>query len=392
MGYYDLYKARTNMSGETYKDREINQLKRFINDKFLKSPSYHLAYISGVEEPRGFHIYDENAINKNPNKKRILSRPNETFNVGQYVVWEDNDWLITNIDCDSTVQTKGIMQKCNNQISLYINDVLHKIPCCVDSSARMRFLNTDSNKYLEVPSTDVFIRIANNELTQNIKRNDIYKIGEQNYRVSDISDILEPGLLILKIAWAADKQDLAEYKIKILNGDISISQSQQLFLNVEIYKDDEILPSPLPYSFISNNENIAIVGENNELQVLDLGVVDITVMLDDDNTVSDTIQIEIIEDEQDNFTVKIVGSEKIYLGHPETYVVKKYNNGIEIPSAFDFSVIGDIPELVYKLTVIDDNVCSIEANQRGYKLNLRATDKEDEALFIDKEISLTALF
>ena len=68
MGYYDLYKARTNMSGETYKDREINQLKRFINDKFLKSPSYHLAYISGVEEPRGFHIYDENAINKNPNK------------------------------------------------------------------------------------------------------------------------------------------------------------------------------------------------------------------------------------------------------------------------------------------------------------------------------------
>lgn len=391
MGYYDLYKARTNMSGETYKDREINQLKRFINDKFLKSPSYHLAYISGVEEPRGFHIYDENAINKNPNKKRILSRPNETFNVGQYVVWEDNDWLITNIDCDSTVQTKGIMQKCNNQISLYINDVLHKIPCCVDST-RIRLLNTDSNKYLEVPSTDVFIRIANNELTQNIKRNDIYKIGEQNYRVSDISDILEPGLLILKIAWVAEKQDLAKYKIKILNGDISISQSQQLFLNVEIYKDDEILPSPLPYSFISSNENIAIVGENNELQILDLGVVDITVMLDDDNTVSDTIQIEIIEDEQNNIVLKIIGESSIVKGYSEQYVVEKYNNGIKVDGKFNFYIIDNTPQEAYELTIIDENKCSIKAKNNNYNIILRVVDKDNENLFIDKEISLITLF
>lgn len=391
MGYYDLYKARTNMSGETYKDREINQLKRFINDKFLKSPSYHLAYISGVEEPREFHIYDENAINKNPNKKRILSRPNETFNVGQYVVWEDNDWLITNIDCDSTVQTKGIMQKCNNQISLYINDVLHKIPCCVDS-AQMRLLNTDSNKYLEVPSTDVFIRIANNELTQNIKRNDIYKIGEQNYRVSDISDILEPGLLILRIAWVAEKQDLAKYKIKILNGDISISQSQQLFLNVEIYKDDEILPSPLPYSFISSNENIAIVGENNELQILDLGVVDITVMLDDDNTVSDTIQIEIIEDEQNNIVLKIIGESSIVKGYSEQYVVEKYNNGIKVDGKFNFYIIDNTPQEAYELTIIDENKCSIKAKNNNYNIILRVVDKDNENLFIDKEISLITLF
>ncbi len=391
MGYYDLYKARTNMSGETYKDREINQLKRFINDKFLKSPSYHLAYISGVEEPRGFHIYDENAINKNPNKKRILSRPNETFNVGQYVVWEDNDWLITNIDCDSTVQTKGIMQKCNNQISLYINDVLHKIPCCVDS-ARIRLLNTDSNKYLEVPSTDVFIRIANNELTQNIKRNDIYKIGEQNYRVSDISDILEPGLLILKIAWVAEKQDLAKYKIKILNGDISISQSQQLFLNVEIYKDDEILTSPPPYSFISSNENIAIVGENNELQILDLGVVDITVMLDDDNTVSDTIQIEIIEDEQNNIVLKIIGESSIVKGYSEQYVVEKYNNGIKVDGKFNFYIIDNTPQEAYELTIIDENKCSIKAKNNNYNIILRVVDKDNENLFIDKEISLITLF
>lgn len=391
MGYYDLYKARTNMSGETYKDREINQLKRFINDKFLKSPSYHLVYIRGVEEPRGFHIYDENAINKNPNKKRILSRPNETFNVGQYVVWEDNDWLITNIDCDSTVQTKGIMQKCNNQISLYINDVLHKIPCCVDS-AQMRLLNTDLNKYLEVPSTDVFIRIANNELTQNIKRNDIYKIGEQNYRVSDISDILEPGLLILKIAWVAEKQDLAEYKIKILNGDISISQSQQLFLNVEIYKDDEILPSPPPYSFISSNENIAIVGENNELQILDLGVVDITVMLDDDNTVSDTIQIEIIEDEQNNIVLKIIGESSIVKGYSEQYVVEKYNNGIKVDGKFNFYIIDNTPQEAYELTIIDENKCSIKAKNNNYNIILRVVDKDNENLFIDKEISLITLF
>ena len=391
MGYYDLYKARTNMNGETYKDREINQLKRFINDKFLKSPSYHLVYIRGVEEPRGLHIYDENAINKNPNKKRISSRPNEIFNVGQYVVWEDNDWLITNIDCDSTVQTKGIMQKCNNQISLYINDVLHKIPCCVDS-AQMRLLNTDSNKYLEVPSTDVFIRIANNELTQNIKRNDIYKIGEQNYRVSDISDILEPGLLILRIAWVAEKQDLAKYKIKILNGDISISQSQQLFLNVEIYKDDEILPSPPPYSFISSNENIAIVGENNELQILDLGVVDITVMLDDDNTVSDTIQIEIIEDEQNNIVLKIIGESSIVKGYSEQYVVEKYNNGIKVDGKFNFYIIDNTPQEAYELTIIDENKCSIKAKNNNYNIILRVVDKDNENLFIDKEISLITLF
>jgi hypothetical protein len=243
-----------------------------------------------------------------------------------------------------------------------------------------------------VPSTDVFIRIANNELTQNIKRNDIYKIGEQNYRVSDISDILEPGLLILKIAWVAEKQDLAEYKIKILNGDISISQSQQLFLNVEIYKDDEILPSPLPYSFISSNENIAIVGENNELQILDLGVVDITVMLDDDNTVSDTIQIEIIEDEQNNIVLKIIGESSIVKGYSEQYVVEKYNNGIKVDGKFNFYIIDNTPQEAYELTIIDENKCSIKAKNNNYNIILRVVDKDNENLFIDKEISLITLF
>jgi len=195
MGNYDLFRtiAKSNL---TAKEREVDQIKYDIYRDFYNSPSYESVLIDGIN--RDVQIVSDKKDNKN-----ILSLPNETFSVGEIVTWNNNKFLITDVDEDQKVQTNGKITLCNNTISLYKNNILYQIPIVVESGVRLYMLGTEDNKYIETPSTTIVVRVSNNEITQLIKRNDVYKIGRQNWKVVDTNDILEPGILILKLEYYA---------------------------------------------------------------------------------------------------------------------------------------------------------------------------------------------
>ncbi len=216
MATYDLFR-KIALSSLTEKEREVHQIKHDLSYSFEAIPSFYKVNINNVEQ--GVHIISD----KNTGIKQILSKPDESFNCGDIVDWNNSKWLISQVDTENQIQTKGIMLKCNDILTLYKNYVLYQIPCVVESGIRLYQLGTDENTYIETPSTVAIVRVSDTEITRQIMRNDVYKIGMQTWRVVDINDILEPGLLILKLEWCAEEQSIpSEQPTYVISGDDEI--------------------------------------------------------------------------------------------------------------------------------------------------------------------------
>lgn len=151
---------------------------------------------------QGVHIiHDKN------NDYKILSKPDEILSPGDVVTWEDNDWLIVRTFGDSQVQTKGIIVECNNVLNYYNqSNILYQIPCAIESSVQLYRMSVDTNSYFSELGDVIVVRVANNAITSNIDIDHIYKIGKWNYRVINLSDVIEPGIIVLKMEFSQQQQ------------------------------------------------------------------------------------------------------------------------------------------------------------------------------------------
>jgi len=380
------YQARR---GSDRKSLYVNNMKNTISTEFKNSTSYNLVKINNVD--RDVRIVEESSIIKNPNKKRLLCYPGETISVGDIVVWDSDNWICTETDITSQVSDVGIISKSNNTLTIYKNNTSYQIPCIISKSLS---LNTEDNQYIETVDNELFLTVSSTLLTKQINVNDRYKIGLYNYSVKTVADdISNPGLLIFKMKYSEVVQGTHTYVLTILNNDnLQIAQSQSLIINSQLTDNGVIVTSPsLIYS--SSDEEIATIDEYGVVSVVGLGSVVITVFMASDEEVSDSINVEIVLDQQDNFTYIIEGNSEIIKGYSQTYIAKKYNNGILVEGVeFTFSVIpGSTPTSAYILNIIDNDQCSITANLTTYYIILKATDNSN-GMFIEKSIKLKNLF
>jgi hypothetical protein len=238
-------------------------------------------------------------------------------------------------------------------------------------------MGAEDSKYISIPDSSIIVRVANTTITAEIERNDIFLLSNiDNYKVVDINSVIEPGLIVFKMEWCSEEQEIPVHTISILNNTpLQITQSQPLILNVAVCEDGILLDSPPTYSFSSSDEEIATINDNGEVSALGLGIVTFTVVLDNDDTVSNSINVEIIADENeiDNFTVELI--------NPYTSILKNQsksincifkNNGIAITKKSEFYLTNDDGTSPCTLATIqsqdsDKNSCVVLAgNTLGY--------------------------
>lgn len=104
---WDLYTKRLNINGLTKRERDLNKLQNDITSKSVDSLSYKTVFINNIER----HLM----IDKNTklSTKSIKTLPNEKIDLGNLVVWNDINWLVTEVDLDDEVYTKGTISLCN---------------------------------------------------------------------------------------------------------------------------------------------------------------------------------------------------------------------------------------------------------------------------------------
>lgn len=385
---WNLYEKRLKINGNTQKERQINNMKNLFLSHYEDSPSCRSVYFNNSVTATDIWMIDTNVYGI----KTILSMPNETFNVGDVVTYDDLTYLVITINEDSLVQTRGQIQLCNNILSIFKDSVLHRIPCIIESNIRFQDLRVEETKFINIPDDKIIARIPNNEITEDISRNLIFKLNNHdNYKVISVNRVTEPGLIVLKFEYVAEKAVEHNFGVSILNGNnIEIQQGKTLQLNVEVKDGNSILPSPI-IVYSSNDEAICNVDENGLVSAISVGNCTISANA---NGISDNISIIVTETESHNYTYSLssisMPDTEIKQSQSKIYTAKKCDNGNAIEQEFIFSVSGN--ENAYELTIIDGNNCSIKCLKSGYVISLCATELLDDSKVIEKNITLKNLY
>lgn len=158
MNVWDTYSARINASGSTQRQALLNREKHMLEDKTKNSLSYQSVTIDGVAK-------NVSIINSdNLNEKTILSLPNETFDSGGIVYWEDNYWLITERDAEDEIYTKAKMVQCNHKLK-WVDDTnaIREQWCIVE----------DGTKYMtgDYEDRDFVVTRGDSRIAMTISRN-----------------------------------------------------------------------------------------------------------------------------------------------------------------------------------------------------------------------------
>ena len=127
MSVWDTYLDRAEIRGSTKREAVLNRTKRNLINHIEDNLSYHNATVNKVS--RKVAIIDSD----NLNIKTIISMPCETFECGSIVCWADNHWIITEVDANTEVRTKGKMTQCNYLLNWIDTDgVIHKQWCIIE--------------------------------------------------------------------------------------------------------------------------------------------------------------------------------------------------------------------------------------------------------------------
>lgn len=407
---WSLYEKRLKIDGDTFKDRQINYIKDAILDDFEDSPSFQSVTINNAD--RGIQIVDENAITKNPNKKRVLCKPDEDINTGDDILWNSVHWLCTNVDSDKEIYAKGIIEKCNNTLKWQTSiGEIKEYSCLIADKTSVYSDGINTNKFITLGDDQILITIQNNSDTIllevdkrfmfNHNKNDIYKL-------SKIQSLVQEGILYLTMTKdqysANDRLDLnladyveKTYTIEILNGaEQTVKYGETLQLNIRV-ESDGVLVTPTPsLLFETSDGTVCTVDEDGlVLATNDSGSATVTVKLASDNNVYATINIKVSPSSVVNYNYTLTGNvqpdNQILYNQTKTFTAVKYDNLDNIvPTQFLFSVVGDTPIDKYQIIVINDTQCSIKCKGYIYTITLRAMDLDNNQ-YIDKQITLKSL-
>ena len=220
--------------------------------------------------------------------------------------------------------------------------------------------DTDDTRYISDLSDIIIVKTSYNSISELIEINDIFKLGRRNYKVLNNSEILESGLLILKMQVVANEPEKHVFTLNILNGDfIEVQKSTTLQLNIQV-KDNDITVSPVSeIVYTSSDITKATVSDTGLVTFLSDGSVIITAKLKSDETIQDSINISIVSTQQDNYSVDITGNNYVYLNGNVTINAKVMNNGVEdtyviseVSITLPLYLIADIIILLGRLIVI----------------------------------------
>jgi len=376
------YQARR---GQDRKTLYTNNMKNLISTEFENSTSYNLVTINNIS--RDVRIVEESSIIKNPNRKRLLCKPDETITVGDIVVWDSENWICVMNDTTSQISDVGIIQKCNNTLNFYDkNSILYEINCIVGKGS----ISLDENKIITTVDSEISLTVSNTLITQQIKVNDIYKLGLKSYVISSVGDdITIPGLLIFELKYNEIEQVLPVFSIEILNGSaITREQGSTLQLNVQVSADNVVI-SPTPtITYASSDITKVTVSTSGLITAIANGNCTITAT---SNGVSDTISVTVTASiEDDDYSVVITGSESIKINKTASYVAEIYNNGI---IATGINVVWSLVGSYASITSQDGDSCVITAGATsGNSVTLRATKSDEITIYKNFEIDIVGLW
>ena len=103
-----LQKINNTYKSKSRQETDLYLLNRHVDECFADTVDYHVVKRNG--EP--FELLIIKDTDNNTFKKKIKSRPSDKFNLGDYIEWNNQIWLVTLVDTDDKTYHSGYMYLC----------------------------------------------------------------------------------------------------------------------------------------------------------------------------------------------------------------------------------------------------------------------------------------
>lgn len=203
MGVWDVYEDRIKSSGATKREALLKREKRTLNLKIKDTLSYQEvtvftqenSYNTSSEESKKRSFIQDVAIidSDNLNEKTLITLPGESIGCGNLIFWNDNFWIVTEKDANTTVNTKTKLLQCNHLLK-WINNNNEMIEqwCVIE----------DGTKYLtgELEDRQFIVTRGDSRIAMTITRNsETVKFGRSNrFLIDDIESPQKLSYLLTK--------------------------------------------------------------------------------------------------------------------------------------------------------------------------------------------------
>lgn len=389
MSYFDIYKTRMNVLGDTKKERDINNERRIINKYFNNSPSVYTVLINEVEKE--VNIVSGNTLRNKEYLREIITKPEDSINVGDIIFWDTINWLcIKNRDFYG-IYKKGLIQKCNYTLKWLDSQYqLQQSPCIITDKVD----TLDEEKYFTLPDNKFRIILPSTPATKQLTIDKRFIFNDSVW-ITTFVDKMTDGLITLTVQSTESnanddfENEIADniqvtYSIEILNNDVNLTVGDTFQLNIKAYANSVEVSNPI-VTYISSDETIATVDENGLINCIAEGNCVVTVNYQD---VSDSININVQSVVVDNYSINISGNNSISIGSTEIYNVSILNNGVEVEESVTFSLSNELCSIQSQ----DGNSCTIKAGNNTGTIDLIATLDSDNSVVNSKTISITSLW
>lgn len=322
----NLYRNRLEAYKIGGKDGKIDSIKQQILDDFIKNPSYFKVNIND-------EIQDVHIVADNQGRSRLLCKPGEIIMAGSYIEWDGKFYLCTHVDNDASIQCKGTIQPCNYKLK-WLNKHGKLIERQSIVSAKTLYTTGVRNeKVIEIPDGMVGIQLPYDDDTKELVRGIGFVFNKTKYRITFYNDVEYDGLIIL----------------------------------------------------ICDEVGIDTSVDDTENRIADRWLNGIDRWIIDENG-SDDKKPE--EPDEWIITYSIDGNDSIYWNDIQTYVVRKFDSGIQTEATFDFALSNDYADIAS----YTDSTVDIKAKSGiQYKyVTLTATDT-DNGEHISKQILIKGL-
>lgn len=334
--------------------------------------------------------------------KRILFKSaNDSPRLGSLFYFDDNYWIVTNLEAIKSLATTCVVRRCNNFLRWKDNSTgrFYSEPCVIDYLIKESRDYSTGGSALVQPSGFIEVMAQFNERTNLIRPSKRFIFGNQSnwsgYK------IMGGGLNNFDNRLTSNNYSLGIIRMSMLSNQVNdttddlingiADASEYIYtlnlnkntLNLSMGNTFTLVPTleingitnSGSYIWTTNDATKATVSGSGVVTPISTGSVTITCSLSSNPSIQDTCVITVTNTPTNNYRIVLSPSQDyVYEGEEQIFTTTLYLNEIAQPDTFTYVLNqGDVSTNNFRYNVLSGNTFWIKNIQRDYEHELEVT-------------------
>ena len=195
MDNFDFYKNRVLAKGSTRKDIIIHEKKQSFAEYLYSIPNRYEVLVNDIDTTVAIQ---DASFNHDFDDKYLLCDIDISINIGNYVVWDETNWLIVSKESETIKDHQSVrMKKCNHKLKWIDNNNNLIIKPSVVSAKTLQTTGIKDEKIITIPDGMVGIQLPYDDDSKALTREKSFIFNKAKYDITFYNEIDYKGLVIL---------------------------------------------------------------------------------------------------------------------------------------------------------------------------------------------------